>query len=174
MTDVRQNLIINCNSLSETQSLAGCFTSHLKAGLVVGLTGPLGVGKSAFARFVIQAACGFECDVPSPTFTLVQSYEAADGLLIMHMDLYRLEAPEDAFALGIEDSLYEAANLVEWPSKMGGYWPAHAVMIAIEFDQDEGRRFVISAPSAFLDALHLSAVSAGLSTVLSGAESGAE
>ena len=128
----------------------------------MGLTGPLGAGKSAFARFVIKAACGADIDVPSPTFTLVQSYEAADGLPIMHMDLYRLEAPEDAFALGIEDSFYEAANLVEWPSKMGGYWPAHAVMIAIDFDQDEGRRFCISAPSALLESLCQKAMAAGL------------
>ena len=166
---MRQNLIINCNSLSETHALAGCFASYLKAGTVVGLTGPLGAGKSAFARFVIQAACGDDLDVPSPTFTLVQSYEAADGLPIMHMDLYRLEAPEDAFALGIEDSFYEAANLVEWPSKMGGYWPAHAMMIAVDFDQDEGRCFNISAPSEMLGRLCLKARAAGLSAALSGA-----
>ena len=136
---------------------------------MVGLTGPLGVGKSAFARFVIQAACGADMDVPSPTFTLVQSYETADGLPIYHMDLYRLEAAEDVFALGIEDSFYEAANLVEWPSKMGGYWPDHAMMIAIDFTQEDGRRFSISAPSAALELLCQKARAAGLSATLSDA-----
>lgn len=173
MNDVRQNLIVNCNSLSETNALAGCFAYYLSAGLVVGLTGPLGAGKSAFARCLIQRACGADTDVPSPTFTLVQSYETADGLPIMHMDLYRLEAPEDVFALGIEDSFYEAANLVEWPSKMGAYWPAHAVMIAIDFAQGEGRRFGVSAPSEMLESLCQKALAAGLSAALSQADAAA-
>ena len=167
MSDMRQNLIIICNSLSETNSLAGCFASSLARGLVVGLTGPLGVGKSAFARFVIQAVCGADIDVPSPTFTLVQSYETADGLPVMHMDLYRLETAEDVFALGVEDSFYEAANLVEWPSKMGGYWPDQAVMIAIDFDQEDRRRFCISAPMPLLESLYQKARGAGLSAALS-------
>ena len=136
----------------------------------MGLTGPLGAGKSAFARCLIQEACGSDIDVPSPTFTLVQSYEAADGLPIMHMDLYRLESPEDVFALGIEDSFYEAANLVEWPSKIGAYWPAHAVMIAIDFAQGEGRRFAIAAPSEMLESLCQKALTAGLSAALSQAD----
>ena len=163
---MKQNLIINCRSLSETHSLAGCFASYLTPALVVGLTGPLGAGKSAFARFVIQGACGADTDVPSPTFTLVQSYETAEGLPIMHMDLYRLEAPEDVFALGVEDSFYEAANLVEWPSKMGDYWPSHAVMIAIDFAENEGRRFCVSASSELLESLCQKAIMAGLSVTL--------
>lgn len=76
----------------------------------------------------------------------------------MHMDLYRLEAPEDAFALGIEDFFYEAANLVEWPSKMAGYWPSDALMVDIAFaaesdEAGEARIFTISAPENIAAAL---------------------
>ena len=157
-----ETITITCSSLSETKSRAGCFVSQLKPGLVVGLTGPLGAGKSAFARFVIQGACGAECDVPSPTFTLVQSYESQEGIAIMHLDLYRLEMPEEVFALGVEDSFIEAANLVEWPSKMGGYWPLNAVMIDIAFSAEaqdvsdsaaEGRIFTIKAPKYMTGAM---------------------
>ena len=155
---MKHNLSIICNSLSETQTLAGCFASLLCPGLVVGLSGPLGVGKSAFARFVIHAAMGQKCEVPSPTFTLVQTYETANGLPLYHMDLYRLEAPEEVFELGVEDSFMEAANLVEWPSKMGSYWPADALAISIAFSDDnsadaETRLFSLSASQAIITAL---------------------
>lgn len=150
-------LTIYCNSLSETQTLAGCFAKHLKAGLVVGLNGPLGAGKSAFARFVIKAVCGQDQDVPSPTFTLAQSYETHDGLPLMHMDLYRLEAAEDVFELGVEDSFFTHANLVEWPSKMGRYWPETAVSIMIEFmpqpSDDDERKLTFTGPRDFLASL---------------------
>ena len=149
-----KTLHISCNSLSDTKTLAGCFASYLSAGLVVGLHGPLGVGKSAFARFVIQASCGDDIEVPSPTFTLVQSYQTVKGLPLMHMDLYRLEKPEDALALGVEDSFFEAANLVEWPDKMGGYWPDTAIEIAFAFTQDEGRDIKITGHKVFCDALY--------------------
>ena len=80
-TVARSDLDIS-NSLLETKTPAGCFAIHawVGGGFVV-----LGVGKSAFARFIIQAACGEMQDVPSPTFTLVQSYETEGGLPIMHM-----------------------------------------------------------------------------------------
>ena len=129
---------------------------------MVGLNGPLGVGKSAFARFIIQAACGTSQDVPSPTFTLVQSYESADGVPVMHMDLYRLTDPEEVFALGVEDSFLEAANLVEWPSKMQGYWPQTAVNITFEYGEGERRLFTLSAAPSFCDALQKGIAKQGL------------
>ena len=150
---LRHKLNISCNSLPDTKRLAGCFASYLTPGLVVGLNGPLGVGKSAFARFVIQAACGAPCDVPSPTFTLVQTYESAQGIDILHMDLYRLEAPEDVLALGVEDSFIEAANLVEWPMKMGHYWPQNAIDITLDFAKGDERHVTITATQAFCEAL---------------------
>lgn len=162
---MRDSLTIKCHSLSETKSLAGCFALLLRAGLVVGLQGPLGVGKSAFARYVIQGSCGEAQEVPSPTFTLVQSYETQAGLPVMHMDLYRLEAPEEAFELGVEDSFYEAANLVEWPSKMGGFWPADAASIEISFADEDARLFEIAGDESLIGPLRELAKKAGLALV---------
>lgn len=159
---LRTTLSISCNSLSETKTLAGCFASCLNEGLVVGLNGPLGVGKSEFVRFVICAACGDDTEVPSPTFTLVQHYETASGLPIIHMDLYRLEQPEDVLALGIEDSFYEAVNFIEWPDKMGAFWPVNAINISWSFVQNNARTATITADERFCEILNAAIIEAGL------------
>ncbi len=97
--------------------------SGLKAGDVVALYGPLGAGKSVFARALIRALAGNESlEVPSPTFTLLQTYESPAGP-VNHYDFYRLNAPEEAFALGWEDSLSESITIVEWPEKLGRMLP---------------------------------------------------
>ena len=159
---LRATLSISCNSLSETKTLAGCFAYCLKEGLVIGLNGPLGVGKSEFVRFVICAACGDDTEVPSPTFTLVQHYETASGLPIIHMDLYRLEQPEDVLELGIEDSFYEAVNFIEWPDKMGAFWPVNAINISWSFVQNNARTATITADERFCEILNAAIIEAGL------------
>jgi len=159
---LRTTLSISCNSLSETKTLAGWFASCLKEGLVIGLNGPLGVGKSEFVRFVICAACCDDTEVPSPTFTLVQHYETVSGLPIIHMDLYRLEQPEDVLALGIEDSFYEAVNFIEWPDKMGAFWPVNAINIFWSFAQNNARTATITADERFCEILNAAIIEAGL------------
>ena len=151
------------HSLAETQTLAGCFASMLQAGMVVGLNGPLGAGKSAFARFVITAACPEIDDIPSPTFTLVQTYESKTHLPIWHMDLYRLDAPEEAFALGIEDGFYEAACLVEWPDKLGGYWPDGAWSVTITPLSHTERHLEFTGPETALAHFQAMILKSGLS-----------
>ena len=160
---VHHTITIQSDSLSDTNHLAGCFAPLLQTGHIFGLTGDLGAGKSAFSRAVIQARCPDVFDVPSPTFTLVQHYDAPDGLMLWHMDLYRLALPEDVFALGIEDAFYDAACLIEWPSKMAGYWPSHAAMIAITRQEDESRQFDISADASFISSLQEALASTTLS-----------
>ena len=91
--------------------------------------GTLGMGKSVFARAFVQKLCG-KTEVPSPTFTLVQMYDAPD-FEIYHFDLYRLKSAEEIFELGIEEAMYEGVCLIEWPEKMGGYLPRKAIKINI-------------------------------------------
>ncbi len=102
-----------------TRALGAALASALRPGDFLALTGDLGAGKTALARALIQARFGpggEDEDVPSPTFTLVQTYETPD-LLITHVDLYRLDAPEDIRELGLTDALDEGAILMEWPEK---------------------------------------------------------
>ena len=114
---------IELPNLAATQRFGELLSEHLKAGDVIALSGALGAGKSALARAIIQAVDPTEDDVPSPTFTLVQTYDSAatDGtaLPVYHFDLYRLDHPDDAYELGIEDAFADGICLIEWPDKLG-------------------------------------------------------
>lgn len=86
----------------------------LRVPTLILLEGGLGAGKTTFARFLIQYLMGSPCEVPSPTFTLVQMYDSPQGP-IHHYDLYRLHHWQDAIELGLEESLKSAITLIEWP-----------------------------------------------------------
>ena len=104
-----------------TAALGAALGRLMRAGDFIALRGDLGAGKTALARALIRACLGpdgAEEDVPSPTFTLVQSYEAPN-LLLTHVDLYRIDHPEDARELGLAEALDEGVLLVEWPDKLG-------------------------------------------------------
>ncbi len=108
------------------------------------LFGTLGMGKSVLARAFIQKLVG-KVEVPSPTFTLVQSYEAPK-FDIYHFDLYRLKDPDEIFEIGVEEALYDGVSLIEWPEKMQGYLPKDVFRILIEPD-GEGRKVTITTSS---------------------------
>jgi len=117
-------------------------------GDVLALRGPLGAGKTVFARAFIAArarAAGLDPDalgeMPSPTFTLVQSYELPD-VPIWHFDLFRLEKPEDALELAIEEAFATAISLIEWPEKLGATLPVARLDLAIDFLGGDGARQV--------------------------------
>lgn len=115
-----------------TKALGAALAPLLRAGDFIALRGDLGAGKTALARALIRACLGpdgAEEEVPSPTFTLVQSYEAPD-LLLTHVDLYRIDRPEDAHELGLAEALDEGVLLVEWPDKLGAL-PADRLDIAL-------------------------------------------
>ncbi|WP_425406870.1 tRNA (adenosine(37)-N6)-threonylcarbamoyltransferase complex ATPase subunit type 1 TsaE [Hwanghaeella sp.] len=133
-----------------TRALGARLAPVLRPGDILALWGDLGAGKSTLARGLIQAAMGEAIEVPSPTFTLVQIYELPDYDL-WHMDLYRLDDPEDVFELGVEDAFAEAVSLIEWPARMGGYLPLHRLDIRIEQTGNgqaggDGRQATLSAP----------------------------
>lgn len=134
---------LNLPDEAATRALGARLAPVLRAGDILALWGDLGAGKSTLARGLIQAAMGEEIDVPSPTFTLVQIYELPD-MDLWHMDLYRLENPEDVFELGVEDAFADAASLIEWPERMGGYLPPNRLDIRIT-QEGTGRAVTFAA-----------------------------
>ncbi len=131
-------------SLTETKKLAAHFAKLLKIGDIIALEGNLGVGKTAFTRFLIQSLTKNNEEVPSPTFTLLQTYDTPD-FPIYHFDLYRLERPQDVYELGIEDAFAEGVSLIEWPNKMEHLLPLKKVL-TIKIDlQNEERDFTFSS-----------------------------
>ncbi len=135
---------IRCSSLQNTRRLAGILASYAHAGDIIALYGTLGAGKTAFTRFFIQSLTGEETEVPSPTFTLLQTYEAA-AFEIFHYDLYRLEREEDVYDLGVEEAFYEAVNLIEWPEKMGKLLPVRKILKVEITCEGEERIFELSS-----------------------------
>ncbi|KAA5803664.1 tRNA (adenosine(37)-N6)-threonylcarbamoyltransferase complex ATPase subunit type 1 TsaE [Alkalicaulis satelles] len=116
----------------------------LETGDAVLLEGDLGAGKTTLARAVIAALTG-ETDAPSPTYTLVQSYEAGDGFLLLHADLYRLEDPSALDELGLDEALDHGAALIEWPDRLGAWRPADRLEIRLEETPSGGRDVHLAA-----------------------------
>ena len=108
------------------------------------LYGTLGMGKSVLSRAFIQELTAAK-EVPSPTFTLVQSYDAPD-FTIYHFDLYRLKNADEIFEIGVEEALYSGVSLIEWPERMQPYLPRDIFQINIEPD-GEGRKLTITTTS---------------------------
>ncbi len=131
--------------LAACRTLAAQLAPLLKTGDIVTLNGTLGAGKTEFCRAIIHAL-GYDEDVPSPTFNLVQVYEPAlDDLqtpAVWHMDLYRLENEEDVFELGVEDAFDTAVTLIEWPEKMGRFLPKGHLRIEMEMTATENERTI--------------------------------
>ena len=117
-----------------TRGLAERIADLSRPGDVIGLGGVLGAGKTVFARAFINRiahAAGVAAgDVPSPTFTLVQSYELG-AVTVYHFDLYRIERPIDAYELGIEDAFLDGVSLIEWPERLGPLLPEDRLDIVL-------------------------------------------
>lgn len=134
-------------SPSATRALAARLAPLLRAGDIVALSGELGAGKTYFARAIIQALGG-PAEVPSPTFTLVQTYDLKPAP-VWHFDLYRLANPEDAYELDIEDAFLDAISLIEWPERLGDLLPADRLDVHLAFGDTEEARTItlVGGPS---------------------------
>ena len=134
-----------------TLALGRRLGNALGPGDVVCLSGNLGAGKTTLARGAIEAWTGQPEEAPSPTFTLVQTYEGDRGEL-WHVDLYRLKRPDDAWELGLEDAFAEAACLIEWPERLEGQLPRDRLDIELT-PQGEGRSAALTAHGAWREKL---------------------
>lgn len=130
------------NSAAQTAALAGRIGPYLQAGDVVLLSGDIGAGKTHFARSLIQALqapLGLLEDIPSPTFTLVQTYPL-DDVEIWHADLYRIGSVDEIVELGLTDAFATSICLVEWPDRLGDDAPARHLALAFEQGKSDHSR----------------------------------
>ena len=132
-------ILVELPDFAATGALAASLARRARRGDVFGLSGGLGAGKTAFARYFIRARGAADEEVPSPTFTLVQTYETQD-VPIWHFDMYRLEKPRDAFELGLEDALADGIALIEWPERIATLLPVDRLDIVLEFGKGSGVR----------------------------------
>ncbi len=129
--------------LAATRALGARLGACLASGSVVLLTGDLGAGKSELARAVIRGLAGTNIAVPSPTFTLLQSYELP-GLEVTHSDLYRIGDVSEIDEIGLEECWQRGAVLVEWPDRAPWLWPAERLTVTLDLlpDHTAGARQV--------------------------------
>ena len=125
--------------LPKTLALASRLAPFLRAGDLIALEGPLGAGKSAFARALVRALLADQkAEVPSPTFTLVQPYERKNAPDVYHADLYRLSDTQELYELGLEDARSDAIMLVEWPDRLDQDWRVTALNITFKISNELG------------------------------------
>ncbi len=129
---------------ADTQGLAAALAHEAKPGDIICLYGPLGSGKSVFARAFVRALTGAHTEVPSPTFTLVQHYDAP-GFEIVHADLYRLEHDEEIIEIGLEEGFDDAVTLIEWPQRLGRFLPASRLDLELTIEADKARTATLTA-----------------------------
>jgi tRNA threonylcarbamoyladenosine biosynthesis protein TsaE len=138
---------------ADTIRLGRRLAALVRPGDVIALEGGLGTGKSTLARALIRALTDPEEEVPSPTFTLVQQYEAEAGL-VWHFDLYRLDRPDDALELDIEEAFADGISLIEWPDRLGPHLPRRRLDVRLTEGEDGlGRHATLTAHGNWADRL---------------------
>jgi tRNA threonylcarbamoyladenosine biosynthesis protein TsaE len=137
------SLAILLPGLEATKALAGRIAGLLQPGDAVLLEGPLGAGKSALARALLRALLADPAlEVPSPSYTLVQLYDAPIGP-VHHFDLWRLDGPAAVAELGWDDA-QDGVVLVEWPDRLGSLRPDHALTVTLSPADGDARRVVLT------------------------------
>jgi len=136
-------LILDLADEAATQILGAQLARFVRAGDVLALHGDLGAGKTTLARAFVRALTTPDEDVPSPTFTLVQTYDTTIAPL-WHFDLYRLEHPEDVYELDFDDACCDIC-LIEWPGRLGSLLPKKRLDVVMEIAPNPvGRRATLS------------------------------
>jgi tRNA threonylcarbamoyladenosine biosynthesis protein TsaE len=140
-SDFKMTMNFRLTDLDATRRLAEALASICTNGDIIALHGNLGAGKTSFSRFFIHAM-GVDEEVPSPTFTLVQTYPLTghDAEAIWHFDLYRIGNPAEAYELDIEDAFDTGISLIEWPENLGELMPEQHLKISLDFGEKEDAR----------------------------------
>ncbi len=126
-----------------TRTLGAALARQMRAGDVIALHGPLGAGKTALARAAIRTLMASpDLVVPSPSFTLVELYDAAPAPVV-HLDAYRLDDPAETLELGWDADLARQITLIEWPERLGPFLPEDRLDIRLEAGADDTRRAVL-------------------------------
>lgn len=118
-----------------TRAIAAEIAMILRAGDAILLSGEIGAGKSFLCRAILRHVFGEDLEVPSPTFTLVQTYES-ETAEYWHCDLYRLSQPDEAIELGLDEAFETAICLIEWPDRLGDLKPEKALSIHMSAGND--------------------------------------
>ncbi len=128
-------------SEKDLKNIATKIIPTLKKGDIVALEGDLGAGKTTFVRTLIRTLTSSDVEVPSPTFTLLQTY-TTPNFLLYHFDFYRLKNPEEAYEIGIEEAFADGVSFIEWPQKIGSLLPKNHKTISIDILSNGSRRIV--------------------------------
>ncbi len=127
-----------------TRAAGASLAASFKPGDIILLEGPLGAGKTTLVRGML-AALGHDGEVPSPSFAIVQPYEAL-ALPLWHVDLYRIEHPGELDELGLDTIRDDGVLVVEWPMRAGeGAWPPTALALSLEARSDGSRCLTVMA-----------------------------
>lgn len=131
------------------QAMGRRLASMLRVGDVIAIEGPLGAGKTTLARGMLEGL-GHEGEVPSPSFAIVQPYDAPMvSLPVAHVDLYRIDDPADVAELALDEYLMDGALFVEWPERLGDrIWP-QALRLQIFVEEGGVRRLTVTTPDAW-------------------------
>ena len=133
-----------------TDAAGRAFAPLLLPGDVIALSGDLGAGKTSFARGLL-AALGLTEEAPSPSYAIVIPYDPPQVRLpVWHVDLYRLDDPEEAMELGLDDALLDGVLLIEWPERLGWLWP-DTLRLHINVPADGPRRLTATVPPSWKD-----------------------
>lgn len=131
-------------NLTDTAALGAAIAAGLSVGDTVALAGDLGAGKTTLARAIL-VGLGLSGPMPSPTFTLVQTYEAL-SLVVRHYDLYRIETLSEIGELGLDEAHEEGAVLIEWPERAGRLLPEDALHVSLTMPDAQSRFAELAGP----------------------------
>ncbi len=139
---------VHLSDAAATEAFGAALAAVVQPGDVITLQGSLGMGKTSIARGLL-AALGLAGEAPSPSFAIVQPYDPSEVRMpVLHVDLYRIEDPEEMAELGLDEALTDTLLLVEWPERAPGYWP-HALALTLAAAPDGGRILTADVPAGW-------------------------